>query len=62
VPPEQSRAFARGRPGVVLDLVGGAGHFAVIDPTSAAWPRVLAAVEQLTGAVERPSRGLTTLA
>lgn len=47
VPVEQSRAFARRRPGVSLEEVPGAGHFALIDPRSAAWPRVLAAVGRL---------------
>lgn len=50
VPAEQSRAYAAARPGVGLDLVPGAGHFALIDPESPAWPRVLAAVGRVAGA------------
>jgi acetyl esterase/lipase len=51
VPPTQAATFADGRADVVLDVVPGAGHFAVVDPTSAAWPRVLAAVGRVAGGV-----------
>lgn len=44
VPVEQSRALAAAQPAVVLDELAGADHFDVIDPTSAAWPRVRAAL------------------
>ena len=54
VPPTQAVSFAEGRRDVVLDVVPDAGHFAVVDPTSPAWPRVLSAVGQMAG-------GLTTL-
>jgi acetyl esterase/lipase len=47
VPVEMSRRFAAGAPGVTLVELPGEDHFAVIDPLSAAWPAVLAA---LTGA------------
>ena len=54
VPPSQSTRYAAARPGVACELVPGAGHFALIDPASAAWPRVLAAVG-------RAARARTTL-
>jgi acetyl esterase/lipase len=44
VPPAQSRSLAAAQPTVVLDELAGADHFDVIDPTSAAWPRVRAAL------------------
>jgi acetyl esterase/lipase len=46
VPIEQSRAYARRHPGARLDEVPG-GHFGVVDPGSAAWPAVTAAVGEL---------------
>ena len=51
VPPSQAVDYAEGRPDVVLDVVPGAGHFAVVDPASAVWPRVLAAVGRVAGGV-----------
>jgi len=54
VPPSQSTAYAATHPAVACELVPGAGHFALIDPASAAWPRVLAAVG-------RAARARTTL-
>jgi acetyl esterase/lipase len=48
VPPAVSRSFAAAarvaRDDVRLHELGGADHYDVIDPTSAAWPAVLAAV------------------
>lgn len=49
VPAEQSRRYAAGHPGVTCELLPGTGHFALIDPLSAAWPRVLSAVARATG-------------
>ncbi|TYP88917.1 alpha/beta hydrolase family protein [Blastococcus xanthinilyticus] len=46
VPAEVSRSYARRHPAAVLTEVPG-GHFAVIDPRSAAWPAVLGALEDL---------------
>jgi acetyl esterase/lipase len=51
VPGELSRAYreaaVRSGDAVELESVGGAGHFELIDPTSAAWPAVLSAVETI---------------
>lgn len=55
VPVTQSTDYARAHPAVTVDVLPGTGHFALIDPRSAAWPRVLAAAEQASG-------GATTLA
>lgn len=44
VPVTNSRALAATRPFVDLRVVEGADHFAVMDPTSDAWPQVLAAL------------------
>jgi acetyl esterase/lipase len=38
-------AWARDRPGVRLTVLRGADHFSLVDPASAAWPAVTAAVE-----------------
>lgn len=51
VPPTQAVSFAEGRRQVTLDVVPDAGHFAVVDPRSPAWPRVLAAVGQAVAGV-----------
>lgn len=45
VPIEVSRSYAK-RAGVPLRELPGMGHFALIDPMTAAWPRVLAALSQ----------------
>jgi acetyl esterase/lipase len=44
VPVGISRGLAAAHPFVDLRVVEGAGHFDVIDPTSSAWPAVLAAL------------------
>lgn len=44
VPVADSRALAAAHPFVDLRVVEGADHFAVMDPTSGAWPQVLAAL------------------
>jgi hypothetical protein len=53
VPVEVSRSYvaAAGAAGddVRLDELAGVGHYELIDPLSAAWPDVLAAVAELTG-------------
>jgi acetyl esterase/lipase len=55
VPPEVSRAFAaaaRAAGGeVTLHELPGAGHMDLVDPTSAAWPAVLAAVAEAAEAL-----------
>ncbi len=43
VPLEHS-AWTRDRPGVSLVVLRGADHFALVDPTSAAWPEVTRAI------------------
>jgi acetyl esterase/lipase len=47
VPLTQSTALAWARPFVDLRVLQGAGHFDVIDPTSHAWPAVVAAMRGL---------------
>jgi acetyl esterase/lipase len=49
VPVSQSRAYAAAHPGTDLVEVPEAGHYAVIDPLSAAWPAVLDAVRAAVG-------------
>lgn len=44
VPVSISRRLAEAHPFVSLDVVDGAGHMDLVDPGSAAWPAVLAAV------------------
>ncbi|MEF2978351.1 alpha/beta hydrolase [Subtercola sp. YIM 133946] len=44
VPVEFSRAYARREPGIRFDEIGDAGHFELIDPLSAAYPLLLAAL------------------
>ncbi|SOD97687.1 alpha/beta hydrolase [Blastococcus haudaquaticus] len=46
VPLEVSESYRRSHPGAVLTRVDG-GHFALIDPRSAAWPAVLGALGDL---------------
>jgi acetyl esterase/lipase len=46
VPVEVSESYAREHSGTALTRVDG-GHFALIDPRSAAWPMVLGALEDL---------------
>jgi pimeloyl-ACP methyl ester carboxylesterase len=41
VPPSVRHQLQRHRPNLDLVLLEGAGHFELIDPTSASWPRVL---------------------
>lgn len=48
VPVTLSRSYARVA-GAELRELAGVGHFALIDPRSAAWPEVLRAVADLTG-------------
>ncbi|RBY90256.1 alpha/beta hydrolase [Blastococcus sp. TBT05-19] len=48
VPVQVSESYLRRHPAAVLTRVDG-GHFAVIDPASAAWPALLAALEDLAG-------------
>jgi pimeloyl-ACP methyl ester carboxylesterase len=40
VPPAQARRYADAHPGTEVVVVPGTGHFALIDPLSAAWPVV----------------------
>jgi acetyl esterase/lipase len=49
VPPAQSAAYVAAHPDALLVELPGAGHFDVIDPLSAAWPRVVAALVDLVG-------------
>ena len=49
VPPALAQSYARVHPGVRLVSVEGAGHYALIDPASAAWDTVLAELERLSG-------------
>ncbi len=50
VPLRQSEAYVAAHPTAMLRTVPGAGHFALIDPLSAAWPQVVAAVRDAAGA------------
>ncbi len=47
VPLRQSQAYADAHPAAVLEAVPDTGHFALIDPASWAWPRVIAALDLL---------------
>ncbi|TDC27416.1 alpha/beta hydrolase [Streptomyces sp. 8K308] len=49
VPPAVAASYAAAHPGTRLVRLPGAGHFAVIDPLSAAWPAVPAALAELGG-------------
>lgn len=48
VPPEISRSYVATHPRARLVELPGAGHFAVIDPLSTAWPTVIAELTQLS--------------
>lgn len=48
VPLSQSHAYVVAHPHAVLHEVPGAGHLAVIDPLSPAWPSMLAALKELS--------------
>ncbi|MGY1849539.1 alpha/beta hydrolase [Blastococcus sp. SYSU DS1021] len=48
VPREVAESYARRHPAAVLTTVP-AGHFAVVDPRSAAWPAVLGALDDVAG-------------
>ncbi len=50
VPLRQSEAYAAAHPDATLRAIPGAGHFALVDPESAAWPQVVAAVRDMAGA------------
>jgi pimeloyl-ACP methyl ester carboxylesterase len=60
VPPDLSTRYAdRARAAgddAVCSVVPGAGHFAVIDPLSAAWARVLTAFAELSGPASQAAR------
>jgi acetyl esterase/lipase len=47
VPLRQSEAYAAAHPDSVCRALPGTAHFALIDPTSTAWPEVVAAVRDL---------------
>ena len=49
VPPSQSHAYAAAHPHAALVEVPDAGHYALIDPLSAAWPAVLDVVRAAVG-------------
>ncbi len=49
VPLRQSEAYAAAHRDAVLEAVPDTGHFALIDPASRAWPRVIAALDLLGG-------------
>jgi acetyl esterase/lipase len=49
VPVSQSRSYAAAHPGTELLEVPDAGHYALIDPLSSAWPVVLDAVRAAVG-------------
>jgi acetyl esterase/lipase len=57
VPLRQSQAYAVAHPDSVLTVLPGAGHFGVIDPASAVWPEVVAAVR---GVARRETVGGTS--
>lgn len=48
VPASVSRSYTTEHPEAEIRLIDGAGHFAVIDPRSDAWPSVLRALEDLS--------------
>lgn len=58
VPLSQAQSYAAAHPGAVLDAVPECGHFAVIDPASRAWPRVVAAVHRLCGPAPAREAGI----
>ena len=47
VPLAVGEAYRRVHPGVALQRLEGCGHFGVIDPLSAYWPRVVVAIQAL---------------
>lgn len=49
VPLSQSESYAAAHPDATLRALPGTGHFALIDPASAAWPEVVAAVRGIGG-------------
>lgn len=49
VPVAQSQAYAEAHPTAALEVLPGVGHLDLIDPTSAAWPAVVAAISGVTG-------------
>ena len=53
VPPSLSRAYSTAHPRTRLTLLEGVGHFALIDPQSAAWSAVLAELERLASDAAR---------
>jgi len=57
VPLAQSEAYAGTHPSTRLEVLPTTGHFAVIDPLSGAWPRVLAAVADLAPPPPRATDG-----
>jgi acetyl esterase/lipase len=48
VPVEVSESYVRHHPGAVLTSIA-CGHFALIDPRSAAWPTIMVALDDLSG-------------
>jgi acetyl esterase/lipase len=58
VPLRQSEAYAASHAGAALEAVPDTGHFAVIDPASRAWPRVIAAIEDLGSAAPARADGM----
>ena len=48
VPPRQSEAYAEAHPTARLQVLPGVGHLDLIDPLSAAWPEVVAAIAAAT--------------
>ena len=56
VPPRQSESYAAAHPAATLRLIPEAGHFALIDPASAAWPQVVDTVRQVAADRADPSQ------
>ena len=48
VPLRQSESYAAAHPDATLHALPGTGHFALVDPASDAWPRVVAALRDIT--------------
>ena len=57
VPLRQSHAYADAHPAAVLEAVPDTGHFALIDPASRAWSRVIAALDLLGGSAPAREAG-----
>jgi acetyl esterase/lipase len=53
VPASVSRAYVLAHPQTRLSVLSGAGHFALIDPLSAAWPHVGSELERLASGAPR---------